>query len=85
MSTVGGGSCYMLDPTDKRPCCVRPLMYKQDELTVFLWGEQDHHFHQWVLDIALIDFLYWKMDIGEKNIVEMIAKVIEEGKMLVIP
>lgn len=36
-----------------------------------------------MLNIAQV-VLYRKMDLGEKNIVEMIAKVIEEGKTVAI-
>lgn len=65
----------MLDLTDKVYCCSHPLMYKQDEFVLAISAALDY------LCGHSQGFVCRKMDLEEKNIVEMIAKVIEEGKV----
>lgn len=54
-------------------------MYKQDELIFSLGGEQNNYNNS--SESLIMPKELQKMDLGEKNIVEMIAKVIEEGKL----
>lgn len=69
----------MLGKADKVSAAHAPLMYKQDEILSSLgWEQEDRS------EFLISDQKHFhsenKMDLGDKNIVQMIAKVIEEGK-----
>lgn len=68
--TVGGGGLCLLEKADKHYYRAHPFTYKQEWLNSDFECEQNR-----CVSIQ-------KMDLRDKNIVEIIAKVIEEGKAI---